>query len=96
MYDSRNNCNAIIETATNRLVAGCKNTIIPDSVTEIGSTAFFGCSGLSAIVIPVSVKEIGEGAFDYCESLKEIIISKGTKEKFEKLIDTDKYKLVEQ
>ena len=35
-YDSRNNCNAIIETATNTLVFGCSTTIIPDSVTTIG------------------------------------------------------------
>ena len=35
-YDSRNNCNAIIETSTNTLIAGCKNTVIPNSVTSIG------------------------------------------------------------
>lgn len=29
IFDSRDNCNAIIETATNTLIAGCKNTIIP-------------------------------------------------------------------
>lgn len=42
VYDSRNNCNAIIETATNKLVSGCKNTVIPSSVTSIGSGAFYG------------------------------------------------------
>ena len=41
-YDSRNNCNAIIETATNTLVCGCSTTIIPDSVTTIGCEAFSG------------------------------------------------------
>ena len=39
-YDSRNNCNALIETATNTLLAGCKNTIIPNTVTAIGDGAF--------------------------------------------------------
>lgn len=39
-YDSRDNCNAIIETATNTLLTGCKNTIIPNSVTSIGMSAF--------------------------------------------------------
>ena len=40
-YDSRDNCNAIIETSTNTLIAGCQNTIIPSSVTSIGRSAFF-------------------------------------------------------
>ena len=43
VYDSRDNCNAIIETATNTLLRGCKNTIIPHSVTSIGDNAFRGC-----------------------------------------------------
>lgn len=43
-YDSRNSCNAIIETATNTLVAGCKSTIIPSTVTSIGSSAFINCT----------------------------------------------------
>ncbi len=36
VYDSRNNCNAIIETATNTLIAGCVSTIIPNTVTTLG------------------------------------------------------------
>ena len=42
-YDSRDNCNAIIKTSTNELIAGCKNTTIPNSVTSIGNYAFYGC-----------------------------------------------------
>ena len=45
VYNSHEGCNAIIETATNKLIAGCKSTIIPDSVTNIGDYAFRGCSG---------------------------------------------------
>ncbi len=73
-YDSRENCNAIIESDTNALVAGCFNTIIPDSVIKIGDEAFGGCSGLTSINIPNSVTIIGRGAFDCCKSLTFISI----------------------
>ena len=73
-YDSRDNCNAIIETATNTLVAGCKNTIIPDNVTSIGGRAFSGCSGLTSVTIPNNVTYIGESAFYGCSSLTSIDI----------------------
>ena len=62
-FDSRDNCNAIIETSSNTLVAGCNNTTIPNSVTSIGSCAFYGCSGLTSITIPNSVTHIGSKAF---------------------------------
>lgn len=62
VYDSRNDSNAIIETSTNKLIKGCKNTIIPDSVTAIGSGAFGGV-GLLNITIPESVTIIGVAAF---------------------------------
>ena len=73
-YDSRNNCNAIIETATNTLIAGCKNTIIPNSVKSIGDFAFFRCSSLKSIDIPYGVTSIGCSAFSFCTSLTSIII----------------------
>ena len=73
-YDSRNNCNALIETANNRLILGCNNTIIPNSVTEIGYYAFEGCAGLTSIVIPNSVTKIGEDAFYSCTGLNSIYI----------------------
>ena len=74
IYDSRENCNAIIETATNTLIKGCQNTIIPNSVTSIGDFAFYGCSGLTSVTIPNSVKSIGDYAFDGCSSLTSITI----------------------
>ena len=73
-YDSRENCNAIIETATNTLIAGCQNTIIPNSITSIGDYAFCECFSLTSITIPNSVTSIGEWAFSYCESLTSITI----------------------
>lgn len=63
IYDSRDDCNAIIETETNTLLFGCKNTTIPNSVTSIGSSAFSGCTSLTSIIIPNSVTSIGECAF---------------------------------
>ena len=72
VYDSRSNCNAIIETATNTLICGCQNTIIPISVTCIGSIAFKDCTGLTAVTIPDSVTNIGFNAFGGCTGLTTV------------------------
>lgn len=74
IYDSRNNCNAIIESNSNTLLCGCKNTIIPNGVTSIGGGAFFGCSGLTTMTIGNSVKSIGNGAFYGCSGLTSVTI----------------------
>ncbi len=67
VYDSRNDCNAIIETSTNTLIDGCCGTIIPNSVTKIAEFAFQFCSHLpNKFIIPDSVREIGIHAFDCC------------------------------
>ena len=76
-YDSRNSCNAIIETGTNTLIVGCMNTIIPISVTGIGFQAFVWCDKLESITIPDAVTNIGESAFLGCSKLKSITIPKG-------------------
>ena len=73
-YDSRDNCNAIIETASNTLVAGCSNTTIPNNVTSIGTGAFSGCRGFTSITIPNSVTSIGDCAFLSCRTLTTITI----------------------
>ena len=74
IYDSRNNCNAIIETATNTLKLGCNTTTIPNSVTSIGGSAF-NCSGPTSITIPNSVTSIGNEAFSGCSGLTVTILS---------------------
>ena len=73
VYDSRENCNAIIKTATNTLLVGCQNTVIPSSVTSIGNSAFSGCENLTSITIPNRVTSIGTYAFHMCENLKTVI-----------------------
>ena len=73
-FDSRNNCNAIIATASNTLICGCKNTTIPNSVTSIGGYAFLGCSGLTSVTIPNSVTSIGNSAFSGCSGVTSVTI----------------------
>ena len=74
VYDSRNNCNAIIETATNTLIVGCQNTTIPNSITSIGEYAFYRSKGLTSVTIPNGVTSIGENAFYGCSGLTSITI----------------------
>lgn len=72
-YDSRNNCNAIIQTATNQILRGTSNTIIPNTTTSIGDNAFNDINSLTSIVIPESVTSIGLYAFFSCNSLAEVV-----------------------
>lgn len=72
-YDSRNGCNAVIETATGTLIAGCKGTIIPDGVTKIGYSAFAGC-GITEITIPDGVIGVYNYVLSYNTSLTRVTI----------------------
>lgn len=75
-YDSRNNCNAIIETKSNKLIAGCASTKIPSSITEIGYGAF-ECMGLSGeFIIPNTIVTIGKYGFSGWDNLISLIIPK--------------------
>ena len=78
-FDSRENCNAIIETATNTLLWGCNNTTIPNSVTAIGNSAFSHCLNMNSIVIPDGVTSIGNWAFYNCRKLTTVVIPENVK-----------------
>ena len=73
IYDSRENCNAIIETATGTLLYGCKNSVIPHGVVRIAPAAFIGAPGAQYLDIPSTVTEIGTKAF-FHSGAKEVII----------------------
>ena len=77
MFDSRENCNAIIVTATDTLVHGCNGSTIPDSIEVIADYAFSQRRNLSSISIPDSVVYIGEFAFLCCFSLESDILLQG-------------------
>ena len=74
VYDSREGCNAIINSHTNELMQGCQNTVIPSSVTSIADNAFEWQYYLENITIPESVKSIGYYAFYNCSDLEKVYI----------------------
>ena len=78
VYDSRGGCNAIIQTDINKLITGCKSTVIPDNVVSIGVSAFENATGLTTITLPSSVESIGEFAFANCTGLTSIIVESYT------------------
>ena len=77
-YDSRENCNAIIETEANKLVAACDNTVIPESVTEIGDYAFVDCAEITSLNIKDNINSIGDYAFSGCSGLTDVVIEDRT------------------
>lgn len=74
VYDSRDNCNAVIKTEDDALIIGCANTVIPQSVKNIREKAFINCTGLKAINIPKDVETIEPAAFFGCNGLTEMTV----------------------
>ena len=72
-YDSRNNCNAIIETATDKLIQGFATTKIPEGVKTIATAAFRSLFTLTEIEIPASVEKIEPEAFLYCNQMTKVV-----------------------
>lgn len=77
-FDSRSNCNAVITTATNKLIAGCKTTTIPTTIKSIGNSAFAQQSSLTEIQIPSTVTALEDYAFDGCSGLESVSVEWGT------------------
>lgn len=75
-YDSRDNCNALIETASNTLIDGCRNSTIPNGIDTIGARAFAYCL-ITSVVIPESVVSIKSSAFEECVDLTSLTLSEG-------------------
>ena len=74
IYDSRQNCNAIIETTTNTLVSAAPEAAIPQDIEYMGDFAFAFCSDRQSAVLPEGLKRIGKDAFLHCWSLRTITI----------------------
>ncbi|MBQ8860582.1 MAG: leucine-rich repeat protein [Ruminococcus sp.] len=87
VFDSRDNCNAIIHTETNSLRVGIRTTTFPESVTAIGGAAFAGVSGLTQVVIPDTVTEIYGRVFTECKDLKRVFLSSNAKTVVENMFD---------
>ncbi len=77
-YDSRNNCNAIIETNNNTIISGCKTTTIPFGMEHIGDYAFCGIfhkiEEIPSIIIPNTIVSIGSNAFANSRAIRSIVI----------------------
>ena len=82
-YDSRDNCNAIIETRTGKLLAGCRNTFIPEGVTYIDHWAM-SCLPNSTFILPNTVEEIKENAFSSNSNMSTLVLGSG-------VTDIDRY-----
>ena len=89
-YDSRDNCNAIIESASNTLISGCNTTVIPSSVTSIGYAAFSGRTSMTSVTIPSSVTSIGYDAFYNCSSLTSVTMNNETPISIESSVFTNR------
>lgn len=77
IYDSREGCNAIIETSTNMLLRGCNNTVIPDGIVGISKNAFAGCQDLTSITMPKTLNSIGDWGFEGCRKLSSVTLPQG-------------------
>lgn len=74
VYATPDGCNAVIDILAHKLVCGCRRSVIPPTVSRIGSSAFQGISGLHSVVLPDSLEVIDNYAFSHCDSLTSVHI----------------------
>ena len=72
VYDSRENCNGIIETSSNSLVVGVSTTTLPSTLVSINSNAFINQTDLTKVILPQNLQTIGSQAFEDCVNLEQI------------------------
>lgn len=77
LYDSRDNCNAIIRKSDDCLIVGCATTKFPSSIQSIGPRAFFRNESLKEVVIPSNIKVIGDDAFGLCSNVTKLTLEEG-------------------
>jgi hypothetical protein len=70
-YDSRENCNAIVETASDNIIIGCINSTIVEGIKKITTEAFYG-TGMMTIVLPSTIQYLGTLAFSGYSGNKEV------------------------
>ena len=71
-YDSRGNCNAIINTTTGEMIAACKNTTIPKGIKKIGDSMFSGRTDLTNVILPEGLEQLGDWVFSGCTNLEKL------------------------
>lgn len=72
VFDSRDNCNAIIRTEDDKLIFACKATTIPNGVKSIDKNAFAYCRCLSSLFIPKSLSLFNVLSIRHKDTLKSI------------------------
>ena len=95
VYDSRENCNAIIHTSTNELVVGCKNSKIPNSFTSLGDDCFSGCSSLTSIyMLPSTPPSTESGIFGETRLETVYVVDEDAKTAYQTQEPWNKYAIV--
>ena len=79
-YDSRGDCNAIIETETNALVFACPTTVLPKDIKSIKSYAFSSEMQAEIPTIPNAVEYISDQAFNCLNDIPSLVFEDGDKD----------------